>query len=208
LADLCTVDVLEEHGGIRRLAAAYIDTANVGLARELPDHESIDLGAHSLAKVLRTGKSEFHSHVTDEVLDAIGTDAEHSAALRTPLTAIIGWTRVLRSRPPDAATIGDALETIERNARAQAQIINDLLDVSRIITGMLRLNVRPIDLVAVIGEAVAALRPAIDAKALELVTDLHPTAAPFVGDPDRLQQVVWNLLSNAVKFTPAGGRIV
>ena len=73
---------------------------------------------------------------------------------------------------------------------------------------MLRLNVRPIDLVAVIGEAVAALRPAIDAKALELVTDLHPTAAPFVGDPDRLQQVVWNLLSNAVKFTPAGGRIV
>jgi len=288
LADLCTVDVLEEHGGIRRLAAAYIDPANVGLARELPDHESIDLGAHSLAKVLRTGKSEFHSHVTDEVLDAIGTDAEHRAALRalglrsimvvplsargrrlgaitfcsaesgrryggpdlafaedlagraaqaidnarlyrmaqeasrakdeflatvshelrTPLTAIIGWTRVLRSRPPDAATIGDALETIERNARAQAQIINDLLDVSRIITGMLRLNVRPIDLVAVIGEAVAALRPAIDAKALELVTDLHPTAAPFVGDPDRLQQVVWNLLSNAVKFTPAGGRIV
>src|SRR5207245_2114639 len=99
-------------------------------------------------------------------------------------------------------------ETIERNARAQAQIINDLLDVSRIITGMLRLDVRPIDLVAVIGEAVAALRPAIDAKALELVTDLHPTAAPFVGDPDRLQQVVWNLLSNAVKFTPAGGRIV
>ncbi len=73
---------------------------------------------------------------------------------------------------------------------------------------MLRLNVRPIDLVAIIGEAVAALRPAIDAKALELVTDLHPTAAPFVGDPDRLQQVVWNLLSNAVKFTPAGGRIV
>ena len=73
---------------------------------------------------------------------------------------------------------------------------------------MLRLNVRPIDLVAVIGEAVAALRPAIDAKALKLVTDLHPTAAPFVGDPDRLQQVVGNLLSNAVKFTPAGGRIV
>ena len=288
LADLCTVDVLEENGGIRRLAAAYVDPANVELASELPDHESIDLGTHGLAKVLRTGQSEFHSQVTDEVLDTIATDAEHRAALRalglrsimvvplnargrrlggitfcsaesgrrygsadlafaedlagraaqaidnarlyrtaqeasrakdeflatvshelrTPLTAIVGWARVLRSRPLDAATIGNALETIERNARAQAQIINDLLDVSRIITGMLRLNVRPIDLVVVIGEAVAALRPAIEAKALELATDLHPTAAPFVGDPDRLQQVVWNLLSNAVKFTPAGGRIV
>src|SRR5262249_25669974 len=136
------------------------------------------------ARLYRTAQEA--SRAKDEFLATV------SHELRTPLTAIIGWTRVLRSRPADAAPIGAAPETIERTARAQAQIINDLLDVSRIITGMLRLNVRPIDLVAVIGEAVAALRPAIDAKALELVTDLHPTAAPFVGDPDRLQQVVWN----------------
>src|SRR3989442_90017 len=152
------------------------------------------------ARLYRTAQEA--SRAKDEFLATV------SHELRTPLTAIVGWARVLRSRPLDAATIGNALETIERNARAQAQIINDLLDVSRIITGMLRLNVRPIDLVVVIGEAVAALRPAIEAKALELATDLHPTAAPFVGDPDRLQQVVWNLLSNAVKFTPAGGPIV
>ncbi|MBI3951308.1 MAG: response regulator, partial [Acidobacteria bacterium] len=107
----------------------------------------------------------------------------------------------------DEATSARALETIERNAEAQAQIIEDLLDVSRIITGRLRLETRELDLTAVIEAAIDTIRPAAEAKAIHIETILDLAAGPVMGDPDRLQQVVWNLVSNAVKFTPKGGQV-
>ncbi|MBW4518294.1 MAG: PAS domain S-box protein [Scytolyngbya sp. HA4215-MV1] len=130
-----------------------------------------------------------------------------SHELRTPLNAILGWATMLRSKQLNEATMNRAIETIERNARAQNQLINDLLDVSRIITGKLRLNVRPVVLVAVIEAAIDSIRPAAQAKNIRIQSLLDPAAGPVSGDPDRLQQVFWNLLSNAVKFTPKGGRV-
>jgi PAS domain S-box-containing protein len=130
-----------------------------------------------------------------------------SHELRTPLTAVLGWTRLLGTNQLDAATSRRALETIERNAQAQVQLIDDILDVSRIIRGKLRLNVRPAELTHVIEAAVDSVRPAAEAKGIRLQVVLDPRAGPVSGDPDRLQQVVWNLLTNAVKFTPKEGRV-
>ncbi|HEY9638866.1 MAG TPA: ATP-binding protein, partial [Coleofasciculaceae cyanobacterium] len=130
-----------------------------------------------------------------------------SHELRTPLNAMLGWATMLRSKQMDETTMKRAIESIERNARAQNQLINDLLDISRIITGKLRLNVRPVFLVSVIEAAIDALCPAATAKNIRIQSLLDPVAGPVSGDPDRLQQVFWNLLSNAVKFTPKGGRI-
>ncbi|MBD2021068.1 PAS domain S-box protein, partial [Leptolyngbya sp. FACHB-36] len=130
-----------------------------------------------------------------------------SHELRTPLNAILGWATMLRSKQLDETMITRAIETIERNARAQNQLINDLLDVSRIITGKLRLDVRPVVLVSIVEAAIDSIRPAADAKSIRIQSLLDPAAGPISGDPDRLQQVFWNLLSNAVKFTPKGGRV-
>ncbi|NKE72618.1 hybrid sensor histidine kinase/response regulator [Candidatus Manganitrophus noduliformans] len=130
-----------------------------------------------------------------------------SHELRTPLNAILGYSQLLGSGMFDEAQAARAIESIERNAKIQVQLIEDLLDVSRIITGKLRLHPRPIDLIEVIEAAVDTVRPAADAKGIRLESDLDPSAAPFVGDPDRLQQVTWNLISNAVKFTPEGGEV-
>jgi CheY-like chemotaxis protein/nitrogen-specific signal transduction histidine kinase len=130
-----------------------------------------------------------------------------SHELRTPLNAVLGWSRMLKTGTLDAATATRAIDVIERNANAQLQLIEDLLDVSRIITGKLRLDVKPVAPATVIEAAVDALRPAADAKGIRLQPILDPRAGPVSGDPDRLQQVVWNLLSNAVKFTPRGGRV-
>ncbi|MBW4441860.1 MAG: PAS domain S-box protein [Plectolyngbya sp. WJT66-NPBG17] len=130
-----------------------------------------------------------------------------SHELRTPLNAMLGWSTMLRSKQLDEANTTRAIATIERNARAQNQLIEDLLDVSRIITGKLRLNVRPVVLVSVIEAAIDSIRPAAEAKNIRLQSILDPAAGPISGDPDRLQQVFWNLLSNAVKFTPKGGRV-
>jgi signal transduction histidine kinase/ActR/RegA family two-component response regulator len=130
-----------------------------------------------------------------------------SHELRTPLNAVLGWTRVLRSTSVPAATVERALESIERNARAQARLIEDLLEVSRIVTGKLRLQVRATDLAALVDAAVEVIQPAAAAKRIQVVSAVTTRPAMTSGDPDRLQQVVWNLLSNAVKFTPAGGDI-
>jgi signal transduction histidine kinase/ActR/RegA family two-component response regulator len=130
-----------------------------------------------------------------------------SHELRTPLNAILGWGQVLRSGTLDGPTASRALETIERNAKAQAQLIADLLDVSRIITGKLRLDVKPVDLPHIIEAALDSVRPAAGAKDIQLAVSVSPLASPVLGDGDRLQQVVWNLLSNAIKFTPRGGRV-
>jgi PAS domain S-box-containing protein len=130
-----------------------------------------------------------------------------SHELRTPLTAMLGWTRMLRMDMLDEATAARALDIVERNARVQAQLIEDLLDVSRIITGKLRLDVRPIELLPVIKAAIDSVHPAANAKNIELQTALDPLAGPISGDPNRLQQIIWNLLANAVKFTNRDGQV-
>jgi signal transduction histidine kinase len=130
-----------------------------------------------------------------------------SHELRTPLNALLGWTQLLRTRHDDPAFRERALESIERNAHAQTVLINDLLDLSRVAAGKLRLAVQPVDVEAVVLAALDAMRPAVKARDIELGLSVSPVAGRVVGDPDRLQQVVWNLLSNAVKFTQAGGRV-
>ena len=130
-----------------------------------------------------------------------------SHELRTPLSAVYGWARLLRSGRLQADAAERALDVIVRNTEAQVQLIDDLLDVSRIITGKMRLDVRPVDLEAVIRAAIDAVRPAADSKEIRLQCVLDPHAVGITGDPNRLQQVVWNLLSNGVKFTPRRGRV-
>ncbi|HVF66737.1 MAG TPA: PAS domain S-box protein [Pyrinomonadaceae bacterium] len=130
-----------------------------------------------------------------------------SHELRTPLTAILGWAHMLRTGQFDENSVGNAYETIERNARAQAQLIDDLLDVSRIITGKLRLDMRAVNPNSFIDSAVEAVRPGAESKGVRIRKILDTGVISVAGDPVRLQQVVWNLLSNAVKFTPRGGLV-
>jgi PAS domain S-box-containing protein len=144
-------------------------------------------------------EAEEANRLKDEFLATV------SHELRTPLNSMLGWARLLRSGRLDDEAFGRAVETIERNAKSQAQLIEDLLDVSRIITGKIRINPRPVDLVPVAGAAVDSIRPAAAAKGIRVEAELDPGAGPVLGDPERLQQVVWNLVSNAVKFTPQGG---
>jgi signal transduction histidine kinase/CheY-like chemotaxis protein len=144
--------------------------------------------------------AETATRARDEFLASV------SHELRTPLTSIIGWIQLLLEET-DPANVTEGLETIERNARAQSRLIEDILDFSRINAGKLRLDVRPVELIDVIGAAVEIVRPAADAKGVTLETVLDSSSGLVSGDADRLQQVVWNLLSNAVKFTPRGGRV-
>ena len=130
-----------------------------------------------------------------------------SHELRTPLNAVLGWTRVMRSPHVQRATQERALDSIERNARLQTRMIEDLLEVSRIVSGKLKLQLRPIDLAAVVDAALDVVQPGASAKHITITRDLAGRPCMIVGDPDRLQQVVWNLLSNAVKFTPESGSI-
>jgi PAS domain S-box-containing protein len=128
-----------------------------------------------------------------------------SHELRTPLNAVIGWSRILKAGRLDNESSVHAIEVIERNAWAQKQIIEDILDVSRVITGKLQLHLGPVDLISVVNAALDAVRPALEAKDIRVETDYQDGLKVVAGDADRLQQVVWNLLSNASKFTPAGG---
>jgi PAS domain S-box-containing protein len=146
------------------------------------------------------GEAERTSRMKDEFLATLGHE------LRTPLNAILGWSQVLRRVGGGNAQLGEGLVVIERNARAQAQIIEDLLDMSSIISGKVRLEMRGVDVASILEASVNAVRPAAEAKGIELTLVLDPTGA-VRADPNRLQQVFWNLLTNAVKFTPKGGRV-
>jgi len=128
-----------------------------------------------------------------------------SHELRSPLNSILGWVTLLREGGLSSEATSSALQTVERSARTQNRIISDLLDVSRIINGQLRLNIRTVEPAPIIEAGVEAMRPAADAKGIQVNMTLDPTAGAITGDPDRLQQVVWNLVSNAIKFTPRGG---
>jgi PAS domain S-box-containing protein len=146
-------------------------------------------------------QAEIANRTKDEFLATV------SHELRTPLNAILGWTRMLRTGAVEPKSLGRVLETIERNARAQTQLVEDILDVSRIIAGKLRINIRKTDLHAVARAALDSVRPAAEAKGVLLVADLQPGSAEFCGDPDRLQQVIWNLIANAIKFTQRSGKV-
>ncbi|MGB7921901.1 MAG: PAS domain S-box protein [Pyrinomonadaceae bacterium] len=183
-----------EDGALRRVWGTQRDITVRKLAEEERDRL---LASEREARA----RSEEANRAKDEFLATL------SHELRTPLTAMLGWTRMMRTRDLDKTTTAHALETIERNVRAQAQLIEDLLDVSRIITGNLRLDVRPVELLPIIEAALDSVRPAADAKSIQLQTALNPLTGPVSGDPARLQQVVWNLVSNAVKFTQKGGRV-
>jgi PAS domain S-box-containing protein len=147
------------------------------------------------------GEAERASRMKDEFLATL------SHELRTPLNAVLGWSTVLLERKYQDQELTQGLEAIDRNGRVQAQIIDDLLDMSRIISGKVRLDVQTIDLPAVVLEAIDTMRATASAKGVRLQTVLDPLNASVSGDPNRLQQVFWNLLSNAIKFTPRGGRV-
>ena len=130
-----------------------------------------------------------------------------SHELRTPLNAIVGWAQILRTRPASQEQLAKGLETIERNARLQAELIEDLLDMSRITSGKLRLDIQRLHPARAVEAAVETVQTAADAKGIRLEKFIDPSAGPISGDPGRLQQVMWNLLSNAIKFTPRGGKV-
>jgi signal transduction histidine kinase len=158
------------------------------------------LGEQEAARTAALDRERQANRLKDEFLATL------SHELRTPLNAVLGWTRVLQSTD-DPAKRTRAVDSIDRNARAQAKLIEDLLDISRIVTGKLQLNVRPVDLAAIVDAAVEIVQPAAAARRIQLTCEIDARPAMTMGDPDRLQQVVWNLLSNAVKFTDAGGRV-
>ncbi len=207
-ASLIGVPLLIEN---RVIGVIHADTKN---PRHFTDEESnlLQLAADRIAVAIERVRlyeaeqqarlrAEEASRMKDEFLAVV------SHELRSPLNAILGWAALLRGGRLNPEDITRALETIERSARAQNRIVGDLLDVSRIISGKLRLNVRALEPATVIEAAVETLAPAAEAKAIRLQTVLDPSAGPVSGDSDRIQQVVWNLVSNAIRFTPKGGRV-
>ncbi len=157
------------------------------------------------ALLVRERDARHHAEEADRLKDEFLATLSHE--LRTPLTSILGWASMIRNGEVEGAAATRALETIERNARSQARLIDDLLDVSRIITGNLRLDLNPLNLTAVVEAAVDALRPTADVKDIKLSTQFTPGECLVKGDPNRLRQVIWNLLSNAIKFTQRGGSV-
>jgi signal transduction histidine kinase/CheY-like chemotaxis protein len=174
-----------------------------GITLDVTDRKAADNEREQLLDSERFARREAEqaNRLKDEFLSTV------SHELRTPLNAIFGWAQLLKSGKADAGDIREGLAVIERNARIQTQIIEDLLDMSRIISGNMRLDVQRIDLPGVLQAAVDSVRPAANAKGIRLRQVIDPAAAVFNGDPGRLQQVVWNLLSNAIKFTPPGGEV-
>jgi signal transduction histidine kinase/ActR/RegA family two-component response regulator len=181
-----------------RMAADIIEHARLHqqVEQELEERERLLMREQSAR-----AEAESANRLKDEFL------ATMSHELRTPLTAIVGWTHMLQSGQLDEQASVNALTTIERNAQSQTQIVEDLLDVSRIITGKLNLDVRPINPASMIEAAIETVRPAAEAKGVRLQKIIDTGAGALSGDAARLQQVVWNLLSNAIKFTPRGGRV-
>ncbi len=197
------------------LATALVgrDGREIGLI-QLSDKREGEFGSNDESLLVQLG--QMASIAIDNILNSEAREANRikdeflatlSHELRTPLTAMLGWTQLLRAGALDSRETAHGLEIIERNVLAQAKLIDDLLDVSRIITGKLRLSIRPMSLISVIEAALDVVRPSAGAKGVRLEADLDPDASAITGDPDRLQQVVWNLLVNAIKFTPAGGSV-
>jgi PAS domain S-box-containing protein len=183
-----------EAGGVRGVALVFSDMT------ERRRHEAERAALFARERDARA-EAERANRMKDEFIATV------SHELRTPLNAVLGWARLLRSGRLDAPATARAIEAIERSASTQAQIVDDLLDVSRIVRGQLKLDVRDVDLCVAAEGAAETVRPAANAKGINLELDLPPRAGAVRGDPARLQQIVWNLLANAIKFTPNGGRV-
>ncbi|ARV58591.1 histidine kinase [Nostocales cyanobacterium HT-58-2] len=179
------------------------DQADLALAEELGRRAALAVENAQLYQLAQRdrAKAEAANRVKDEFLAVL------SHELRSPLNPILGWTKILRSKRLDSTKAEQALETIERNAKLQAQLIEDLLDVSRILQGKMKLNVAPVNLAATIEAALETVRLAAETKNIQIQTIFNSVCGTVLGDANRLQQVVWNLLSNAVKFTSSGGRV-
>ena len=173
------------------------------LSREIAERKRVEQERDLLLTAERAAREEAEriSRMKDEFLATL------SHELRTPLNAILGWTQILQLHQPGEAELKQGLEVIERNTRVQTQLIEDLLDMSRIISGKVRLDVQRVDLAVVVEAAIQSVLPALESKGIRLHTVLDPIGGTVMGDPNRLQQVLWNLLSNAAKFTPKGGRV-
>ncbi|HEX4341592.1 MAG TPA: ATP-binding protein [Polyangiaceae bacterium] len=174
-----------------------------GFGRDVTEDRA--LGDARVKLLEEQGHARAAAESANRAMDQFLATVSHE--LRTPLNAMLGWTRLMRNNQVSDAQRPKALETIERNAVAQSQLIEDLLDVSRIISGQMRLDVVPIELGSIIEAAIDTMRPAANAKQIRLGSVLDPRGGHVVGDAARLQQVVWNLLSNAVKFTPKDGQV-
>ena len=176
------------------------------LERELAARREAEYAHQLSAELLRREQAareeaDAANRMKDEFLAVV------SHELRSPLNAILGWAGILNGDQADPRTAAQAVETIQRNAKAQAQLIDDLLDISRVVTGKMRLDVQPVEMPLVLQAAVDAVRPAAEGKGIRLQMVIDPGAGPVSGDPGRLQQIFWNLLSNAVKFTPKNGTV-
>jgi len=187
----------------RLRAIAMLQQKAASLEEEIKERLQVEerLRLALVGEQMARGQAETANRMKDEFLATV------SHEIRTPLNAIIGWTHLLRSGRLDETTAARAIETIDRNAKSQAQLIEDILDVSRMITGKLRLNNELVDIASVINAAIDSVQLAVDSKHLKLEVTLDPSARHTLGDANRLQQIVWNLLSNAIKFTPSGGLI-
>jgi PAS domain S-box-containing protein len=174
----------------------WFDRADLSLA------ESI---AGRIASAIDNARLYHEAQEANRMKDQFLATLSHE--LRTPLHAIVGWVSILRERGLDEKLMARAVETIGRNAQVQTQLIEDMLDMSRIVSGKLKLDVRPTELHRVIETALDSVKPAADAKEIRLVQELDTSIGPVAVDPDRMQQIVWNLLSNAIKFTPRGGSV-
>jgi signal transduction histidine kinase/CheY-like chemotaxis protein len=169
-------------------------------------HEQLVTGIAAWASVaLENARLYRSAREADRLKDEFLAVLSHE--LRTPLNAIVGYARLLRGGILSGEKAARGLETLERNATSLTQIVEDVLDISRIVSGKIRLDVQPVELALVVHNAIATVQPAADAKGVRLQTIIDPRVGPVSGDPDRLQQVLWNLLSNAVKFTPKNGRV-
>jgi signal transduction histidine kinase/ActR/RegA family two-component response regulator len=162
------------------------------------NHDAVEVGQ---TESTRRVEAERLGRIKDEFL------ANLSHEIRTPLNAILGWSQLLEPGKTSEADLIEGLKVITRNARTQARLIDDLLDMSRIVSGKMRLDVQKVNLPAVIDAAIESVKPAAEAKGIKLQKVIDPIAGPVTGDPNRLQQVVWNLLINAIKFTPKGGNV-
>ncbi|HSF72590.1 MAG TPA: PAS domain-containing protein [Microcoleus sp.] len=175
----------------------------IGSVIDITERKQVETERDMVLKLEQTARTEAEraNRIKDEFLAVL------SHELRSPLNPILGWSQLLVGGKLNASQSAKAFETIERNARLQSQLIEDLLDVSRILQGKLRLNVAPVNLATIIPSAVETVQLAAEAKKIQIQTILNPDVGQVLGDTSRLQQIVWNLLSNAVKFTPEGGRV-
>ena len=171
--------------------------------RDITEVKRLEADRHELLLSERAARTEAEKlgYLKDEFLTTL------SHELRTPLTAILGWCHIIQRDINDPKKVITGIEVIERNARIQTQLVADLLDMSRIIEGKMRLDVQHVQLPSIIADAIESIRPAADAKGVRIEAILDPIYEAVVGDPARLQQIMWNLLSNAVKFTPKMGKI-